>query len=303
MKYLNIETKILHSPEYIGAEPTARATWLSILLWCAEQENSGQICSAKTWSDRRWQQTCGVTLTEVNAAEPLVTFRGNDAVVYFYPIDQQNVMMEKRNTARANGLHGGRGRKQEPTLVPVSDARLAPTVVSEREGKERESNGKGKEGGKEKSPPAFASSSEAHEPASDKRHQQWEDFSKDQQSRLIKAAGDEKSALEGVEIWRARKNLYNDSPVANEVALAILIGELERRRREYAAKLTLALVGGNKVKIDPEEMISGEKRFQYVEIDTVTGLPSYMDDEWLLRDPAHVQRKLADASRAVASQV
>ena len=43
MEFINIPTALFSSPEYIGAEPIQRATWISLLAWCCEQENGGLI--------------------------------------------------------------------------------------------------------------------------------------------------------------------------------------------------------------------------------------------------------------------
>ena len=43
MNWLNLRTETLHAPNYIGSDPTRRATWLSLMLWCAQQENGGII--------------------------------------------------------------------------------------------------------------------------------------------------------------------------------------------------------------------------------------------------------------------
>ena len=48
MNYLNIHTDILRGVEFIGAEPTERATWIALLGWCATQENGGVIDDCKT---------------------------------------------------------------------------------------------------------------------------------------------------------------------------------------------------------------------------------------------------------------
>lgn len=129
MQYLNLETRILHASEYIGADPTERATWLNLMLWCAEQENGGIIRGAVKWSDRRWQQTCGVTAAEVKSAGALLVFIGDDVQLAFYPLAQQEILLAKRMIARQNGLSGGRPPK--PTPEPI----LEPTSESVKEGK------------------------------------------------------------------------------------------------------------------------------------------------------------------------
>ena len=54
MNWLNLRTETLHAPNYIGSDPTRRATWLSLMLWCAQQENGGIIAGSRQWPDRRW---------------------------------------------------------------------------------------------------------------------------------------------------------------------------------------------------------------------------------------------------------
>lgn len=60
MEFINIPTALFSSPEYIGAEPIQRATWISLLAWCCEQENGGIIEGCRSWGMRRWMQTSGV---------------------------------------------------------------------------------------------------------------------------------------------------------------------------------------------------------------------------------------------------
>ncbi len=138
MNYLNLETWLLHSPEFIGAEPLSRATWINLMLWCAEQENGGVIPDSRSWSDRQWQQTCGVTAAEVNSASTLFEFEGDDLHLAFYPIDQQKIMLARRKVARTNGQLGGRPPKKKPTSEPMSVPISEPMSesVKERKGKE-----------------------------------------------------------------------------------------------------------------------------------------------------------------------
>lgn len=113
MRWCNIPTEVMGNPTFIGCEPIARATWLCVLLRCVEQENSGRVSGALTWSDRRWQQWAGVTAAEVKAAAPLLVFEGDDLIVQFYPHDQQAAVAVRRRNARINGVHGGRPTTEE----------------------------------------------------------------------------------------------------------------------------------------------------------------------------------------------
>lgn len=131
MRWLNIETNTIRRPEYVGSDPTTRATWLNVCIWSAEQENDGRVHDCRHWNDRRWMQTCGVLASEIQTASPLLTFRGNDLIVWGYPHDHEALMRRKADIARKNGQKGGRKPHtrpteptQKPTSIPTSDATL-----------------------------------------------------------------------------------------------------------------------------------------------------------------------------------
>ena len=105
MKFLSIDIPgAIHSPEFIGADPVARATWLCVIAYCAEQENGGFIQGAQNWNDRLWQQTCGVTRTEIENSAPLVSFQDGGISVEFYPLQIENAQRRKREGGRLGGL-------------------------------------------------------------------------------------------------------------------------------------------------------------------------------------------------------
>ena len=109
MEWINIHAPVIRSPEYIGGEPVARATWLNVLVYCCEQENGGIIKGAAKWKDRQWQQTCGVMLSEVLESSPLLTVKNEDVIVWNYPVEAE----EKVIANRKNGKKGGRPRKPQ----------------------------------------------------------------------------------------------------------------------------------------------------------------------------------------------
>lgn len=108
MNYLNLNISTLRAPEFLGSDPVARATWLCVVGYCIDQENNGRIAGCKGWKDRQWQQTCGVTLDEVNASVPLLAWDGDDLTVWRYPLAHQ----AKCETNRANGKAGGLSKSQ-----------------------------------------------------------------------------------------------------------------------------------------------------------------------------------------------
>lgn len=105
MNWLNIHTPALRSPEFIGSEPIARATWLYVTAYCCEQENGGRIAGAREWKDRQWQQTCGVTLAEVEASAPLLSWDGPDLVALSYPVEKELEIRAKRIAGKKGGKH------------------------------------------------------------------------------------------------------------------------------------------------------------------------------------------------------
>ena len=148
MIWLNLETRILHAPEYIGSDPRARATWLNVCLWSAQQENGGRIAGAAAWKDRQWQQTCGVTLREVSAAAPLLAWDGEDVIVWAYPVEKEAVVRQKRELARIGGRQSGearRNRMDTPNTEANAEAYGEANASTERKGREEEGNGRGKE--------------------------------------------------------------------------------------------------------------------------------------------------------------
>ena len=155
MKYINKEVSTYRHPIYVGCEPVARATWWNVLCLCCELENGGRLAGAKGWNDRVWQQTAAVMLSEVNASAPLLTWDGDDLVVWGYPgkvqarleasADGGGSMSEaKAQAARMNGQQGGRPRKNNPPETH-GETHGKPTVektqVKPKEG--------GREGGRE----------------------------------------------------------------------------------------------------------------------------------------------------------
>lgn len=152
MIYLNLKTSTLRAPEYIGSEPTGRATWLNLLCYCAEQENGGRIEGCAGWKDRQWQQTCGVTLAEVREDCLLWEWRGDDLAVAFYPADKQAEVQAKREAGRRGGKRSGKARREavrEAQLEAVGEAELEAVLEAdlERKGREGKGIGIGKEGG------------------------------------------------------------------------------------------------------------------------------------------------------------
>ena len=121
MNWLNIYIPNIRAPEFLGCDPVARATWFCVLAYCADQENGGTLSGAKAWKDRQWQQLCGVTLAEVNAASPLLSWNGDDLLVWSYPTSAEAVLTAKREGGRKGGLTSAKSRLTRQPQAMVDD--------------------------------------------------------------------------------------------------------------------------------------------------------------------------------------
>lgn len=158
MDWINLHTSFLDSPDFLGAEPTDRATWLCLLRYCVGQENSGTIAAAEAWGDRKWQQLVRVTSKEVRRNCDLWRWIGDDLVVSAYPHDKQGEIQGKRNggrsggkaitqakgdSARANGALGGRPKTQAITQAETETETQAEPKVNPTEGERKGREGEG----------------------------------------------------------------------------------------------------------------------------------------------------------------
>ncbi len=104
MHWIKIPLEDLRSDEFLGSCPTVQATWLKLLAHCADQENNGVIEDCRSWKDRRWLITAGVTLEEVSTDSELWSFVGDHLVVNGYCLKEQELVQKKRT----GGSRGGR---------------------------------------------------------------------------------------------------------------------------------------------------------------------------------------------------
>lgn len=123
MKYVNLTIATVRSPEVLGCEPVARATWFMVMAYCCDQENGGRLAGAANWKDRQWQQTCAVTKQEVEEAEPLLTIDGEDVVVWAYPTHAEEANRKLREGGGDAGRKSGearRAKREKQTEPPPS---------------------------------------------------------------------------------------------------------------------------------------------------------------------------------------
>ena len=126
MNWLNLNTQTLDSENFLGSDPTERATWLCLLRYCIGQENGGIITACDAWADRKWQQLVRVTKEEVMQTCDLWSWDGDRLIVWGYPKEKEDEIQHlrhlgkmkttaKQDAAKANGKLGGRPKTQQET--------------------------------------------------------------------------------------------------------------------------------------------------------------------------------------------
>jgi hypothetical protein len=146
MEWINIHTATLNSPEFIGAEPVDRATWLCLLAYCCGQENGGRIAACTDWGDRRWQQLARVTAREIRRASELWNWDGADLVIRFYPTSREREIRLKREAGKQTAnRRWNLPASGSADSSAISSPETIPIEKLDAEGKGRE--GKGRERG------------------------------------------------------------------------------------------------------------------------------------------------------------
>ncbi|MCW1887693.1 hypothetical protein OKA04_23350 [Luteolibacter flavescens] len=144
MEYLNLDLADLNSEEYRGSEPVERGTWLSLIGYCAHQENGGLIAGAKEWKDRKCQQVLGITRHEMLRDCALWSFEGDDLRVMFYPLAQEEKLRAKREAGRLGGQASSEAKTQAARVNGRSGGRSKNPSKTQAEG-EAETEAKAKQ--------------------------------------------------------------------------------------------------------------------------------------------------------------
>lgn len=134
MEWVNLHTSTLDSPEVVGADPRARATWLFLLRYCCGQENGGTIQMCADWGDRKWQQLVRVTKREVQFECDLWKWEGDNLRINFYPAKRQQEIEAKRKAGRDTVAKRWGKQASSGTSSDNSSANHSADTEGEREG-------------------------------------------------------------------------------------------------------------------------------------------------------------------------
>lgn len=132
MKYLNLDTALFDTPNFIRANHRQIGTWLMLYGYCAKQENQGIILQCEHWDDHHWNRIIGCTKDELTADSTLWFFRSGNLFLNDYNLKLEEIVKQRRKAAsiggsrntprkiiasKRNGQRGGR-----PKIIPLSDA-------------------------------------------------------------------------------------------------------------------------------------------------------------------------------------
>lgn len=131
MEFLNLPSQVTRTDEYADAEPVQRATWFSLLCYCASMENSGRIKDCRGWKSRKWEQMTGVTQEEVMSTCSLYTWEGDDLIICFYPLDAERKVQSRSTAGRLGGLKSGLIRSSRSKIEAKDNLLQAPEKHSE----------------------------------------------------------------------------------------------------------------------------------------------------------------------------
>jgi hypothetical protein len=144
MEYINVHSTTLRSEAFSDASKAQRGVWLTLMAFCAAQENGGRIRNCRGWDDRKWIRQADVTLEEIQEPCALWSFKVNDddtqdLIVEFYPKDKEAMVRHNRRIGKVGGNAKAAKRNERQVVASgvasgVASARAdAPT---ERKGKE-----------------------------------------------------------------------------------------------------------------------------------------------------------------------
>jgi len=126
---ITLDPKLTGAPQYVSCNSIGRGVWINLLLWCAEQENSGVISGAASWSDEAWGML-GVVKENLRYASSLLLFTTTDVYVWGYPREQEDVIKAKRTGGRLGGL-ARVNNSRTPSSIPRTPSSIASSYEPE----------------------------------------------------------------------------------------------------------------------------------------------------------------------------
>lgn len=141
MDWLSLPVPVMLGPDFLRLPEAVRATWLSLLAFCALRENGGVIGDAESWSNRDWDRLAGTSKLGINKIVEggLAWWEGGDLHVEHYPLGPEEKRKQRQASGRVGGQRSGETRKSQRNARSEGGESLRSTASNgeERRGEER----------------------------------------------------------------------------------------------------------------------------------------------------------------------
>jgi hypothetical protein len=140
MDWLSLPVPVMLGPDFLRLPEAVRATWLSLLAFCACRENGGVISDAEGWSNRDWDRLAGTSKLGINKIVEggLAWWEGGDLHVNHYPLGPEEKRKQRQESGRVGGQRSGETRKSQGKGRSTGGAELRSSASNgeERRGEE-----------------------------------------------------------------------------------------------------------------------------------------------------------------------
>lgn len=142
MTYLNFYVPDARTDDFMSASTEVRGIWVSLAIYCTEQENAGIIKDCAKWTESHWQRAVGVAIDDVKHSSTLWKWSGDAVIVAFYNHKYEHLVKSRRlGAAMTNQKRWGkktrRGSVSASTVQSLSDTLSESVSESLSESQER----------------------------------------------------------------------------------------------------------------------------------------------------------------------
>jgi len=124
MQYAKIQSRFTRSVVFKDADMAARGCWLTLHMYCADQENRGRIVGCKLWNDRQWFSRTDCMRADVDhlIKSELGTWDGDDLALVGYDLDGELHYHEVSERNRQRAVEAHRRRQGDVPPAPENPA-------------------------------------------------------------------------------------------------------------------------------------------------------------------------------------
>ena len=118
MDKLILSVPLFTNGTFGGVDSAQFGTWARMALYCTKRMTGGVIHNCKTWNDRAWINSVGVTRSEVHTESEIWTWDGESIVLKHYPIEQEIAYKKVRAGGKKGADKRWKSRKKIKLEMP-----------------------------------------------------------------------------------------------------------------------------------------------------------------------------------------